>query len=64
MTGWSKLTCRGRSLCCRAQRAAKAAASKEVVVLYASQTGTAQEIAKGIQAEAESQGLKAKVGSF
>lgn len=30
-------------------------------MLYASQTGTAQEIAKGIQAEAESQGLKAKV---
>lgn len=50
----------------RAQREAKAAAgrgaaAKEVVVLYASQTGTAQEIARGIQAEAESQGLKAKV---
>ena len=42
-------------------RAAGAGAAKEVVVLYASQTGTAQEIAKGVQAEAAAQGLKAKV---
>ena len=29
---------------------------------YASQTGTAHEIAKGIQAESASHGIKAKVG--
>lgn len=37
---------------------------REVVVAYASQTGTAHEIAKGIQAESASHGVKSKVSSF
>ena len=35
--------------------------AREVVVAYASQTGTAHEIAKGIQAESASHGVKSKV---
>ena len=56
----------------RAQRdasakAASSAASKadkapEVIVTYASQTGTAQEIAKNIQAESSQHGIRSKVG--
>ena len=57
---------------CRAERAkSKAAADKvkaepvkEVTVVYASQTGTAQEIAKGIQAESNSHGIKSRVSCF
>lgn len=48
----------------RAQRATKSPAApptKELVVLYASQTGTASEIAKNIQAEAEQKGVKGRV---
>jgi hypothetical protein len=49
----------------RAQRAAKAPAApaltKPLVVLYASQTGTAQEIAKNVQAEAEQKGIPGRV---
>lgn len=49
----------------RQQRAAKAQpkadAVREVIVAYASQTGTAHEIAKGIQAESASHGIKSQV---
>lgn len=50
----------------RAQRGAKAepaaaAPTKQLVVLYASQTGTAQEIAKNIQAAAEQKGMQGRV---
>ncbi|KAI3429341.1 hypothetical protein D9Q98_005436 [Chlorella vulgaris] len=51
----------------RAQRATKSPAApptKELVVLYASQTGTASEIAKNIQAEAEQKGVKGRVASM
>ena len=52
---------------CRQQRAnAKRqndAATKELLIAYASQTGTAQEIAKGIQAESAAHGVKSKVDS-
>lgn len=51
---------------CRQQRAAKSQApktseAKQVLVTYASQTGTAQEIAKGIQAESAAHGIQSKV---
>ena len=48
----------------RAKSAANAKAAKEApgaFVVYASQTGTAQEIATSIAAEAPSHGIKAKV---
>lgn len=45
----------------RADRSKPVPTTKNLVVLYASQTGTAQEIAKGIAAEAASSGLQAKV---
>lgn len=50
---------------CRAQRAQAQKASKvaqpPVVVLYASQTGTAQEIARSIQATSGEHGIKSQV---
>lgn len=50
---------------CRAQRAQAQKASKvaqpPVVVLYASQTGTAQEIARSIQAMSGDHGIKSQV---
>ena len=45
----------------RADRSKPAPKTKNVVVLYASQTGTAEEIAKGIAAEASAAGHKTKV---
>ena len=45
----------------RADRAKPVPKNKNIVVLYASQTGTAEEIAKGIAAEASSAGHQAKV---
>jgi NADPH-ferrihemoprotein reductase len=51
----------------RAQREAKAAAdaqARRLTVLYASQTGTAAEIAKTIHAEAQARGVKSQVASM
>ena len=63
-------------LCCRSQRSAssKGAAAgtpdangtapsqlQDVIVAYASQTGTAQEIARNIQAESSKHGIHSKV---
>lgn len=41
--------------------ASKAGTAPEVIVTYASQTGTAQEIAKNIQAESSQHGVRSKV---
>ena len=46
----------------RAQAAAKAAAKPSLLVLYASQTGTGQEIAVSIGTEAAQHGCTSKVG--
>ena len=54
-------------LCCRQQRAqvkAPKAASPIVIFAYASQTGTAQEIAKGLQADSESHNIQSKVNAL
>lgn len=40
---------------------AAAAAVPEAIILYASQTGTAQEVARNIQAESAKHGVKSKV---
>jgi len=48
----------------REERAKPKAKSKNIVVLYASQTGTAQEIATNIAAEAVASGLSAKACGF
>jgi len=48
----------------QAERAKPQPKSKAVMVLYASQTGTAHEIAKGIAAEAAAEGLNAKAVGF
>ena len=70
MCNWAFVHCiiypKSPLLLYRQQRAAKAQqpkadAVREVIVAYASQTGTAHEIAKGIQAESASHGIKSQV---
>ena len=45
------------------EKEAAAAAVPEAVILYASQTGTAQEVARNIQAESAKHGVKSKAST-
>ena len=47
-----------------AEAAEREAQASDVIIAYASQTGTVQEIAKGIQAESAAHGIKSKARSY